>query len=45
MGPFAQWASNWLRVERISSEDEIRRAYLDLLDGNIDPTSGVVVGL
>jgi hypothetical protein len=43
--PFAQWASDWLRVERISSEDDIQRAYLELLDGKVDPTAGTVVDL
>ena len=43
--PFAGWASNWLRVERISSEEEIQRAYLELLDGKVDPTAGIVVDL
>lgn len=43
--PFAQWASNWLRVEHISSQDDIQRAYLDLLDGKLDPTAGTVVDL
>jgi hypothetical protein len=43
--PFARWASDWLRVERISSEDDIQRAYLQLLDGKVDPTSGTVVDL
>jgi hypothetical protein len=43
--PFAAWASKWLRVERISSDDEIRRAYLELLDGRVDPTAGTVVVL
>ncbi len=41
--PFAHWASAWLRVEHISSEDDIQRAYLQLLDGKVDPTSGTVV--
>ena len=41
--PFAQWASDWLRVERISSENDIQRAYLELLDGKVDPTAGTVV--
>jgi uncharacterized protein DUF2855 len=41
--PFAQWASNWLRVERISSEEEIQRVYLELLDGKVDPSAGAVV--
>ncbi|HXM75446.1 MAG TPA: DUF2855 family protein [Thermoanaerobaculia bacterium] len=43
--PFAQWASDWLRVERISREDDIQRAYLELLDGKVDPTAGTVVDL
>lgn len=43
--PFAEWASKWLRVERISGEDEIQRAYLELLDGKVDPTAGTVVDL
>ncbi|MDT5221244.1 MAG: hypothetical protein QOF15_3349 [Mycobacterium sp.] len=43
--PFAQWASNWLRVERISSEDDIQRVYLELLDGKVDPAAGTIVGL
>lgn len=41
--PFAQWASNWLRVERISTEADIQRAYLDLLDGKTKPAAGTVV--
>jgi hypothetical protein len=43
--PFAQWASNWLRVERISTQDDIQRVYLELLDGKLDPTAGTVVDL
>lgn len=43
--PFAQWAAGWLRIERISTEDEIGRAYLELLDGKVDPASGIVVNL
>jgi hypothetical protein len=42
---FAAWASDWLRVERISSENDIQRAYLELLDGKVDPTAGTVVDL
>jgi hypothetical protein len=41
--PFAQWASNWLRVERVSTQDDIQRVYLELLDGKLDPTAGTVV--
>ncbi len=43
--PFAQWASGWLRVDRISSEDDIQRAYLELLDGKVDPTAGTIADL
>lgn len=43
--PFAEWASEWLRVERISGEDDIRRAYLELLDGKVDPAAGTIVEL
>ena len=43
--PFAQWASDWLRVDRISSEDDIQRAYLELLDGKVDPSAGTIVDL
>ena len=43
--PFAQWAAGWLRIERISTEGDIQRAYLELLDGKVDPASGTVVNL
>ena len=43
--PFAQWAAGWLRIERISTEDDIQQAYLQLLDGRVDPASGIVVNL
>lgn len=43
--PFAEWASNWLRVERISSQEQIQQAYLELLDGKVDPTAGTIVDL
>lgn len=41
---FAQWASGWLRVEHVSAE-AIQDAYLELLDGRVDPTAGTVVQL
>jgi hypothetical protein len=43
--PFAAWSSDWLRIERISSENDIQRAYLELLDGKVDPAAGTVVDL
>lgn len=44
-GPFADWASGWLRVQRISGEDNIARAYHQLLAGKVDPATGTVVAL
>jgi hypothetical protein len=41
--PFAQWASGWLRVEEISTAAEMQRAYLELLDGKLDPTEGMII--
>jgi hypothetical protein len=43
--PFAAWASDWLRVERISSEIDIQRTYLELLDGKVDPAAGCIVDI
>jgi Protein of unknown function (DUF2855) len=43
--PFAEWASDWLRVERISSTDDIQRAYLELLDGKVGPAVGTIADL
>ncbi|MHA7648899.1 DUF2855 family protein [Mycobacterium sp. ML4] len=43
--PFAEWASKWLQVQRISGQDEIQRAYLELLDGKVDPAAGTIVDL
>lgn len=43
--PFADWAASWLRVERISGQDNIQTTYLDLLDGKIDPAAGTIVNV
>ena len=43
--PFAEWASDWLRVERISDQEDIQRAFLELLDGKVDPAVGTIVDL
>ena len=42
---FAPWASDWLRVDRITGESQIARAYLELLDGKVDPAAGTIVDL
>ena len=43
--PFAQWASRWLRVDRVSTQRDLQQAYLELLDGKVDPTAGTLVQL
>ena len=43
--PFAQWASGWLRVDRVSTQRDLQQAYLELLDGKVDPTAGTLVQL
>ena len=43
--PFARWVSTWLRVERISTPEQLQRAYLELLDGKVDPAAGTIVEL
>ena len=42
--PFADWASGWLQVEKISGAD-IEKVYLELLGGTVDPRVGIVVEL
>jgi uncharacterized protein DUF2855 len=39
-GPFVEWASGWLEVVRREGGEEIRRTYLELLDGDADPSTG-----
>ena len=41
--PYVEWARGWLRVEHGSGPEEIRRIYLELLDGNSDPAVGHVL--
>jgi hypothetical protein len=43
--PFAEWAGGWLEVKRIFEPEEIKRVYLELVDGEVDPKVGHVVEL
>lgn len=36
--PYVEWTDGWLRVERGDDPEWLRTAYLDLLDGRIDPS-------
>jgi hypothetical protein len=41
--PYVEWVRGWLRVEHGSGPEEIRRIYLELLDGKSDPAVGHVL--
>jgi hypothetical protein len=43
--PYVEWTDGWLQVVHDSGPDALRQAYLDLLDGRIDPASGHVLSL
>ena len=39
---FIPWTKEWMSTIEVRGVDEIERAYLDLLNGSIDPTTGYV---
>ncbi len=43
--PYAQWCGGWLQVIAEEGPEPVRKAYLDLLDGNIDPAAAHVLSL
>ena len=43
--PYVQWTGDWLQVEHGRGAEAVERAYLDLLDGRIDPAKGHVLTL
>ncbi len=43
--PYVQWTAGWLTVIHGHGADALRGAYLDLLDGRIDPASAHVLSL
>jgi hypothetical protein len=44
-GPFLEWTRGWLQVIHGSGPEPLERAYLDLLDGRIDPATAHVLSL
>jgi hypothetical protein len=42
-GTYVDWARGWLQVEHGSGPDEVKRIYLELLDGKSDPAVGHVL--
>jgi len=43
--PYVQWTAGWLKVTHGRRADALQSAYLDLLDGRIDPASAHVLSL
>jgi Protein of unknown function (DUF2855) len=43
--PFTQWAGGWVELIRARGGEELRSAYLELLDGRIDPAQAHVFSL
>jgi hypothetical protein len=43
--PYVAWACGWLKVIHGHGPDALQRAYLDLLDGRIDPATAHVLSL
>lgn len=43
--PYVEWTDGWLKVIHGEGPDAMREAYLDLLDGRIDPSSAHVLSL
>jgi hypothetical protein len=41
--PYATWAEGWLEVVAGEGHDALQRAYLDLLDGRVDPAKASVL--
>jgi hypothetical protein len=43
--PYLQWCEGWLEVIHGEGPEPLQQAYLDLLDGNIDPAKAHVLSL
>jgi Protein of unknown function (DUF2855) len=43
--PYLQWCDGWLEVIEAQGPEALESAYLDLLDGRIDPAKGHVLSL
>jgi Protein of unknown function (DUF2855) len=43
--PFCDWTRGWLRVIRGGGFEDVRAAYLDVLEGRVDPKSAHVLSL
>jgi hypothetical protein len=43
--PFVEWASGWLEIVRRDGGEAVMDAYLELLDGSVNPSIGYVLSL
>jgi hypothetical protein len=43
--PFCEWTGQWLEVVRGEGFDAVRSAYLDVLEGRVDPRNAHVLTL
>jgi NADPH:quinone reductase-like Zn-dependent oxidoreductase len=43
--PFCEWTAGWLDVRRGQGFDGLRTAYLEVLEGGVDPKSAYVISL
>jgi Protein of unknown function (DUF2855) len=43
--PYLQWCSGWMEVVEAEGPDALEAAYLDLLDGRVDPAKAHVLSL
>jgi hypothetical protein len=41
--PFVEWAGGWLEVIHGSGPEALQEAYLEVLDGKVDPAAGHVL--
>lgn len=44
-GPYVEWTDGWLKITAGEGPEALREAYLELLDGRIDPASAHVLSL
>jgi hypothetical protein len=43
--PFCEWTAGWLDVVRGEGFEAVQSAYLDVLDGRVDPKTAHVLSL
>jgi hypothetical protein len=43
--PFVEWTESWLEISRSEGLEALESAYLEMLDGNVDPAAGRVFEL